>query len=87
MNNCKEYDRKTEKRIAAPSETFVLTITYEECYFITNSLDLYSRIWLGQYDRIDDFFIYDTGDRFDKDSRRHELFQQIRMMLFLYTDR
>ena len=81
MNNYKEYDRKTEKRIAAPSETLVLNITDEECYFIINSLDLYSRIWLGQYDRIDDFFIYDTGDRFDKDSRRHMLFQQIRMLL------
>ncbi len=81
MDNYNFYDSKTEKRIPAPPKTFTLTITEKECYLIIRSLDLYSRIWIGQYDRINDFSIYDTSDFVKKDSRVHILFQKVRNLM------
>lgn len=81
VDNYNSYDSKTEKRILAPPKTFTLTITEKECYLIIRSLDLYSRIWIGQYDRINDFSIYDTSDFVKKDSRVHILFQKVRNLM------
>ena len=81
MNNNRNYDYKTERRIPALPSTLALTLTEAECYLQIAALDLYSRIWIGQYDRIDDIYIYDTGSRWNKDSRRHSLFQEIRNIL------
>ena len=74
-------NHNTEKAISAPPETFVLEITADESCLMRTSLDLYSRIWIGQYDRIDDIGIYDTEDRWDRLSERHVLFQKIRNLL------
>ncbi len=81
MNNNRNYDHKTERRIPALPSTLALTLTEAECNMVISALDLYSRIWIGQYDRIDDIYIYDTGSRWNKDSRRHCLFQEIRNIL------
>ncbi|WP_026510959.1 hypothetical protein [Butyrivibrio sp. LC3010] len=81
MNNNRNYGYKTERRIPALPSTLALTLTEAECYLQIAALDLYSRIWIGQYDRIDDIYIYDTGSRWNKDSRRHSLFQEIRNIL------
>ena len=81
MNNSKSFDKKSEKRIAAPPETLMLTLTVEACYLIINALDLYSRIWIGQYERMDDLSIYDTGGRWNRNTKSHMLFQQIRDLL------
>ena len=48
---------------------------------IINSLDLYSRIWIGQYDRIDDLGIYDNGNRWNMGAKSHVLFQRIRDLM------
>ena len=74
----KNDNNKMEKIMAASSETLSLIITEEECYLVLKALDLYSRIWIGQYDRIDDLSIYDTGDKWNQNSVSHMLFQQIR---------
>ena len=81
MNNNDKYDQKTEKRIPAPPETLSLLLTEEECYLVINALDLYSRIWIGQYDRINDLYIYATGDRWNHESGCYALFQEMRNLL------
>ena len=80
----KNDNNKMEKIMAASPETLSLIITEEECYLVLKALDLYSRIWIGQYDRIDDLSIYDTGDKWDQNSVSHMLFQQIRDLLIPY---
>lgn len=72
---------KMEKVIPAPSETFSLLVTEEECYLVINALDLYSRIWIGQYDRINDLSIYETEDRWNKNTCSYVLFQKMRNLL------
>ncbi len=37
-----------EKRVPAPPKMLALLLTEEECYLVIKSLDLYSRIWIGQ---------------------------------------
>ncbi|WP_049945069.1 hypothetical protein [Butyrivibrio sp. AC2005] len=81
MDKNSNYDHKTEKRIPALPLTLALKLTEADCYLLIAALDLYSRIWIGQYDRIDDIYIYDTGSRWNRDSRRHSLFQEIRNIL------
>lgn len=77
----KNIDSVAEKKKPAPPKTLSLSIAGEEYYLIINSLDLYSRIWIGQYERIDDLCIYDIEDRWSRNSKRHNLFQQIRNIL------
>ena len=77
----KNIESITEKKKPAPPKTLSLNIIGEEYYLVLNALDLYSRIWIGQYERIDDLNFYDIGDRWNRDSRRHILFQQIRDLL------
>ena len=81
MDNNNNYVHKIERRIPALLSTLALILTERECYLLIVALDLYSRIWIGQYDRIDDINIYDTGSWWNKDSRRHSLFQEIRNIL------
>ena len=80
----KNDNNKMEKIMVASPETLSLIITEEECYLVLKALDLYSRIWIGQYDRIDDLSIYDTGDKWNQNSVSHMLFQQIRDLLIPY---
>ena len=72
---------KMEKTVLAPPETLCLFMTEEECYLVINALDTYSRIWIGQYDRINDLSIYDVGNRWNRDSQSYVLFQRMRNLL------
>ena len=76
-----DYDHKIEKRISALPATLALTLTEAECNMVISALDLYSRIWIGQYDRIDEIYIYDIDSKWNKESRRHRVFQEIRNLL------
>lgn len=81
MANSEGFDLKMEKLIPAPSETLSLPMTEKECYLVINALDMYSRIWIGQYDRINDLSIYDTGNQWNRDSCSYAPFQRLRSLL------
>ena len=66
MDNNNNYDHKTERRIPALPSMLALTLTEAECYLQIAALDLYSRIWIGQYDQIDDIYIYEIDSRCPK---------------------
>ena len=51
----KNDNNKMEKIMAASPETLSLIITEEECYLVLKALDLYSRIWIGQYTEPSDY--------------------------------
>ena len=70
-----------EKRIQALPGTLSITMSEAECHLAINALDLYSRIWIGQYERIQDLQIYDSGERWSRYSQVHMLFQRIRDLL------
>ena len=78
MINDKYSKQRLEKTKEAPPETYVLNITGDECSLVRNALDLYSRIWIGQYGRIDDIWVYETGGMWDAYSEKYKLFQRIR---------
>lgn len=76
-----KIEQKMEKIISAPPKTLSLLLTEAECYLVINALDLYSRIWIGQYERINDLSIYDIGYQWSRDSRIYALFQKMRNLL------